>query len=122
MYPTLQLEQSNDHSSKQSEGGATGALLENSTPDLENTRSDCASCFHAEEGVADNSLSISAVHKKEDGARMYNKKQYCFYCKIGFIKIARHLERVHHSKPEVAGALSFQKAPKKTNAYGTFEE
>lgn len=43
-------------------------------------------------------LSVRAVTKKEDGSRMYNKKQYCLFCKVGVIKISRHLERAHHNE------------------------
>nr|XP_046253175.1 uncharacterized protein LOC124063495 isoform X2 [Scatophagus argus] len=57
----------------------------------------------------DSLLSIPAVCKKDDGSRMYNKKQYCVYCKLGVIKMARHLERAHQDKPEVARAVSFPK-------------
>lgn len=60
----------------------------------------------------DKSLMIPAVCKKQDGSRMYNKKQYCLYCKEGVIKMARHLERVHPDEPEVAKAISFPKNSK----------
>ncbi|XP_035993659.1 uncharacterized protein LOC118563357 [Fundulus heteroclitus] len=52
---------------------------------------------------------IPAVSKSQDGSRIYNKKQYCLYCKQGYIKISRHLERAHHNKPEVAQAIAFPK-------------
>lgn len=108
--PTTQT--SSGHSSKQSGGRDTGALLENSTPDLEQNLPDSASDLQTEDGASDGSLSIPAVCKKENGSRMYNKKQYCLYCKLGVGKIARHLERVHHNKPEVAQAVSFPKGSK----------
>ena len=43
---------------------------------------------------------------------MYNKKQYCLYCKMGVVKIVRHFERAHQNKQEVAQALSFPKGSK----------
>ncbi|XP_041935935.1 uncharacterized protein LOC121698170 isoform X4 [Alosa sapidissima] len=62
--------------------------------------------------VADDLLTVPAVCKKEDGSRQYNKKQYCLYCKKGFIKMARHLERAHKNEKEVAQAGSFPKGSK----------
>lgn len=94
---------------KQSEGGDTGALLENSAPDLEQNLPDSSSSLG---GVADGLLPIPAVCKKENGSRMCNKKQYCLYCKLGFIKMARHLERAHKDKLDVARATSFPKGSK----------
>lgn len=60
----------------------------------------------------DSLLFIPAVCKKDNGDRMYNKKQYCLYCKEGFIKMARHLERAHMNEAEVARAFSFPKNSK----------
>lgn len=60
----------------------------------------------------DSSLFIPAVCKKDNGSRIYNKKQYCLYCKLGVIKMARHLERAHEDEPEVAKAVSFPKNSK----------
>ncbi|XP_059403073.1 uncharacterized protein LOC132134507 [Carassius carassius] len=107
-YPTTQA--SSGHSTKRSGEGDPESLLQK-TPDLEKDIPDSASSLHTEE-VADGSLSISAVCKKENGSRMYNKKQYCLYCREGFIKMARHLESAHKDKPEVAQALSFPKGSK----------
>ncbi|XP_040904808.1 uncharacterized protein LOC121188928 [Toxotes jaculatrix] len=98
------------HSSKQSGIGETGDVLENLTPALEQNLPDSTSSPLND--MADSSLSISAVCKKENGSRMYNKKQYCLYCKLGVIKMSRHLERAHHNKPEVAQAVSFPKGSK----------
>ncbi|XP_041858543.1 uncharacterized protein LOC121650850 isoform X2 [Melanotaenia boesemani] len=64
------------------------------------------------EDVASPTLFMPAVQKKDNGSRKYNKKQYCLFCKKGFIKIARHLERAHHSKPEVAQAMALPKGSK----------
>ncbi|KAG1933792.1 hypothetical protein F2P79_020338 [Pimephales promelas] len=108
-YPTTQA--SSGHSTKWSGGGDPESVIQNTTPDLEKDLPDNASSLHTEE-VADGSLSIPAVCKKENGARMYNKKQYCLYCRVGFVKMARHLERAHKDKPEVAQALSFPKGSK----------
>ncbi|KAL7385829.1 hypothetical protein ABVT39_000841 [Epinephelus coioides] len=86
--------------------------LEDPTPVLERNVPDSASSLHVEDGLFDGSLNIPAVRKKQNGSRMYNKKQYCLYCKLGVGKMARHLERAHHDKPEVAQALSFPKGSK----------
>ncbi|KAL7380029.1 hypothetical protein ABVT39_010160 [Epinephelus coioides] len=86
--------------------------LEDPTPVLERNLPDSASSLHVEDGLFDGSLNIPAVRKKQNGSRMYNKKQYCLYCKLGVGKMARHLERAHHDKPEVAQALSFPKGSK----------
>lgn len=99
-YPTTQA--SSGHSTKRSGGGDPESVLQNTTPDLEKDLPDSASSLHTEEEVADGSLSIPAVCKKKNGSRMYNKKQYCLYCRVGFVKMARHLERAHKDKPEVA--------------------
>ncbi|XP_030609203.1 uncharacterized protein LOC115796875 isoform X2 [Archocentrus centrarchus] len=86
-----------------------GALeSENPTPDL-GQNLPASSPLHA---VVDGSLSIAAATKKKNGSRMYNKKQYCLYCKTATAKIARHLERAHSNKPEVALAFSFPKGSK----------
>lgn len=95
------------HSSKQSGRGDTGTLLQ--TPDLEQNLQDGAFSQH---NVVADSLTISAVCKKANGSRMYTKKQYCLYCKLGVVKMARHLERAHQNKQEVAQALSFPKGSK----------
>uniref|UniRef100_A0A9J8D6C4 SET domain-containing protein n=1 Tax=Cyprinus carpio carpio TaxID=630221 RepID=A0A9J8D6C4_CYPCA len=108
-YPTTHA--SSGHSTKRSGEGDPESVLQKTTPDLEKDLPDSASSLHTED-VADGSLSISAVCKKENGSRMYNKKQYCLYCREGFVKMARHLERAHKDKPEVAQALSFPKGSK----------
>lgn len=58
------------------------------------------------------SVIIPAMVKKRDGARMYSKKQHCFFCGGAFTKIARHLERKHSKEVEVAKALSHRKGSK----------
>ncbi|CAJ1081294.1 hypothetical protein F2P79_020338 [Xyrichtys novacula] len=97
--------------SEQSGGGNSRhrVLLDNSAPDLEQNLPDSTSSLG---GVTDDLPSIPAVCKKEDGSRLYNKKQYCLYCKLGVIKMARHLERAHQDIPDVARAVSFPKGSK----------
>lgn len=73
-YPTTHA--SSGHSTKRSGEGDPESVLQKTTPDLEKDLPDSASSLHTED-VADGSLSISAVYKKENGSRMYNKKQYC---------------------------------------------
>lgn len=63
-------------------------------------------------GLSDVSPSVPAVCKGISGSRKYNKKQYCLYCKQGFIKISRHLEHVHYNKPDVAQAIAFPNGSK----------
>ncbi|XP_077121903.1 uncharacterized protein LOC143784261 isoform X2 [Ranitomeya variabilis] len=73
--------------------------------------SDSTSVLNMEKEISD-SVSVQVLSQRESGVRMYNKKQYCFYCEKPFMKIARHLEHVHKSEPEVAGALKFAKGSK----------
>ncbi|XP_054872280.1 uncharacterized protein LOC111580096 isoform X3 [Amphiprion ocellaris] len=101
-----------DHSSKRSQRRDTGTLSATSTLDLEPKLPDSTTSPPPEDGVTDCPLSIPAVCKTESGSRVYNKKQYCVYCKIGVLKIARHLERAHLDKPEVEQAMSFPKGSK----------
>lgn len=105
--PTAQT--STGNLTKQSGGGDTGVLLDNSVPNLEQNLPDRTSSLDV---VVDGLVSIPAVCKKENGSRLYNKKQYCLYCKLGVIKMARHLERAHQDKPKVAMAVSFPKGSK----------
>ncbi|XP_063052960.1 uncharacterized protein LOC134447436 [Engraulis encrasicolus] len=44
--------------------------------------------------------------------RLYNKRQYCLYCKKPYSKISRHLERKHSKEPDVARAIGFPKNSK----------
>ncbi|ROJ30524.1 Gastrula zinc finger protein XlCGF8.2DB [Anabarilius grahami] len=59
--------------------------------------------------VGDVSVLIPAVVRKSNGSRMYNKRQYCLYCRSAVQKISRHLERAHSKEVEVSRALSFPK-------------
>ncbi len=52
------------------------------------------------------------LKKTAYGQRMYNKKQYRFYCSKPLCKMARHLAQVHKNEVEVAKALSFPKGSK----------
>ncbi|XP_051263460.1 uncharacterized protein LOC127367551 isoform X26 [Dicentrarchus labrax] len=108
--PCPKTQTTSGQSPEQSGRGDTGTPLENSTLDLEKNLLDSNS--HPLDSVAGGSLSIPAVSKKENGSRIYNKKQYCLYCKLGVVKMARHLERAHQNKPEVAQAVSFPKGSK----------
>ncbi|XP_058471537.1 uncharacterized protein LOC131444863 isoform X2 [Solea solea] len=44
--------------------------------------------------------------------RVYDKRNYCLYCSKPTSKISRHLQTVHHNKPEVAKALYYPKDSK----------
>lgn len=57
-------------------------------------------------------ISVMKLKKTAEGQRMFNKKQYCFYCSKSFCKMARHLAQVHKNEVEVAKALSFPKGSK----------
>lgn len=46
------------------------------------------------------------------GTRVYDKRHYCLYCSKPYAKMARHLERAHEDKSDVAKALSFPKGSK----------
>lgn len=54
------------------------------------------------------SLVVSA-HQNRNGKRIYDKKQYCLYCKKPYVKMARHLEHAHQNEVDVARAFSFPK-------------
>lgn len=62
--------------------------------------------------VKEASVCVPAVNRKDTGSQRFSKRQYCLFCKKGYVKIARHLEFSHHNKPEVAQALSFPKGSK----------
>ncbi|XP_067268768.1 uncharacterized protein [Pseudorasbora parva] len=57
-------------------------------------------------------ISVMKLKKTAKGQRMFNKKQYCFFCSKPFCKMARHLAQVHKNEVEVAKALSFPKGSK----------
>nr|XP_033961125.1 uncharacterized protein LOC117462878 [Pseudochaenichthys georgianus] len=57
------------------------------------------------------SIVVGASQKK-DGIRVYNKRHYCLYCSRPCAKMARHLEKAHEDKADVAKALSFPKRSK----------
>ncbi|XP_054874448.1 uncharacterized protein LOC118470783 isoform X2 [Amphiprion ocellaris] len=63
-----------------------------------------------------NSSVVVNACKKKDGKRVYDKRHYCWYCCKPYAKIARHLERAHKDKSDVAKALSFPKGSKKRHA------
>ncbi|XP_068451972.1 uncharacterized protein [Clinocottus analis] len=98
----------------QTGGGRVSASTrsKNAAPDLEQHFPAGASSPFPGDGGPDGSLLIPGICKKENGSRMYAKKQYCLYCQVGFGKISRHLERTHSDKQEVAQAISFPKGSK----------
>ncbi|XP_055362652.1 uncharacterized protein LOC121202050 isoform X6 [Betta splendens] len=102
---------SSDSPSTSCSSKSRGADNLNSLSELKDSLPVCTSSPSKHE-VIDDSVFIPGVCKKEDGSRLYNKKQYCLYCKSGYIKMARHWERAHHNKPDVALALSFPKGSK----------
>lgn len=80
----------------------------------------CSSNFSQRSGLAEDSIAehssaltfVPAVCKKEDGGRMYNKKQHCLYCSLQVTKISRHIERKHCNEVDVARAPRFSKGSK----------
>ncbi|KAG7509632.1 DNA polymerase epsilon catalytic subunit A [Solea senegalensis] len=52
-------------------------------------------------------VSVLKLQKKKDGARVYSKTHYCFYCPIRCNKMSQHLTRKHSRESAVAEALSF---------------
>ncbi|XP_042344430.1 uncharacterized protein LOC121944638 isoform X2 [Plectropomus leopardus] len=42
--------------------------------------------------------------------RVYDRRNYCLFCTKPVCKMARHLERIHSDKPEVAAAFQFPKS------------
>ncbi len=57
------------------------------------------------------SLVVSA-HQNKGGKRIYDKRQYCLYCKKPYAKMSRHLEHAHQNKVDVARAFSLPKGSK----------
>lgn len=61
--------------------------------------------------VADE-VVITCVKKKEGNARVYDKRQACFFCEKLYAKISRHLERQHSDESEVAKAFAHPRSSK----------
>ncbi|KAG5268247.1 hypothetical protein AALO_G00209950, partial [Alosa alosa] len=76
-----------------------------------------STCSPSREHGESASVSIPPVRKKEDGSRMYNKRQFCLYCKSSFLKIAKHLERKHSKESEVQKLLIFPKGSKQRRVH-----
>ena len=55
---------------------------------------------------------ITCVKKKEGNARVYDKRQACFFCEKLYAKISRHLERQHSDESEVAKAFAHPRSSK----------
>ncbi|XP_033760778.1 uncharacterized protein LOC117342681 [Pecten maximus] len=52
---------------------------------------------------------VSAVSKKADGGRKYDKRQACFYCGGLFAKISSHLQNIHQDEAAVCAILAKSK-------------
>ncbi|KAG7999744.1 hypothetical protein GBF38_000001 [Nibea albiflora] len=59
-----------------------------------------------------NGRIIVSACQKRGGNRVYDKRHYCLYCCKPYAKMARHLEKAHENKSDVAKALSFPKGSK----------
>ena len=77
-------------------------------------------CSSSELVQQEGAVVVSAVRRKCDGRRAYDKKHYCVFCLKPFSKMARHLQYVHSSEREVAIACSFPKGSKQKIAFGQF--
>ncbi|XP_075997613.1 uncharacterized protein LOC142991389 isoform X2 [Genypterus blacodes] len=58
------------------------------------------------------SLVIADVPKVDGCKKYHQKRNYCLYCRKPQTKIARHLERKHRDKSEVASAMMYAKKSK----------
>ncbi|XP_078790071.1 uncharacterized protein LOC105358446 isoform X3 [Oryzias latipes] len=67
----------------------------------------------------DNDIVVTACQKR-GGKRVYDKKHYCLYCNKPYAKMARHLERAHINKCDVAKALSFPKGSRERKKHLDF--
>lgn len=57
-------------------------------------------------------IVVSAVKRKSDGGRLYNKKHCCLFCFKPYCKMARHSECVRSTEKEVLEACQFPKGSK----------
>ena len=97
--PNVTLDSSDDYSS------SMNAAQQSSSPEDKETST---------QPVNDSSdVSVMKLKKTPYGQRVYNKKQYCFYCCKPFSKMTRHLAQMHMDEVEVAKALSFTRGLKK---------
>lgn len=55
---------------------------------------------------------ITCVKKREDNARVYDKRQACFYCEKLYAKISRHYEHNHKDESEVVNAFAHPRGSK----------
>ena len=54
-------------------------------------------------------ISVSSIKKNITGKRVYDSRNYCFFCGKSESKIGRHLTTVHRKEMEVQKILSFEK-------------
>ncbi|XP_068758091.1 uncharacterized protein [Montipora capricornis] len=60
----------------------------------------------------DSKVVITCVKKREDNARVYDKRQACFYCEKLYAKISRHYEHNHKDESEVVNAFAHPRGSK----------
>ena len=88
-------------------------LCDSSTTNVDINSTDCQI---AEEQPSSsqgpNDVVVVDAFDKNDGKRVYNKRQHCMYCSKPYAKISRHLESAHSNQMDVAKALSFPKGSK----------
>ncbi|XP_026150655.1 M-phase phosphoprotein 8 isoform X2 [Mastacembelus armatus] len=54
----------------------------------------------------------TAPSRADDEKKEPSKKHFCFYCKMAFTQLAKHLERKHAEETDVAHAIHFPKGSK----------
>lgn len=89
-------------------------VCDTTTPDLQSLRNHISTCdINANEEPCSSQdppdTIVVQASQKRNGKRVYDKRQYCLYCNKAYVKMARHLERAHHDKLDVAKALSLPK-------------
>ncbi|XP_068707933.1 uncharacterized protein [Montipora foliosa] len=62
--------------------------------------------------ACDSSMVITCVKKREDNARVYDKRQACFYCEKLYAKISRHYEHNYKDESEVVNAFAHPRGSK----------
>lgn len=71
---------------------------------------DCDAAYSSPKGVEKKpGIVVSAVKRKSDGGRLYNKKHCCLFCFKPYRKMARHLECVRSTEKAVVEACQFSK-------------
>lgn len=84
-------------------------------PPVQNTEVSSSSSEHRGD------IQVSTA-RNDSAKRVWDKKQFCVYCKNPYAKIARHLEQVHDKEIDVAKALSYKRGSRQSNYVGATTE